>query len=273
MKNSHLVLLERHDIPAPEDLRLPSDEEIDRIADQGEDRIVAAVESLGYMPQTVKQQRAQKLAEVTQLRKLKASVNRPLATALRVCGIKPFTPESVAAYQKAMCRQRFQIFEKPIPNEFYGVLFIVGFAVNTFGFICLGYLLMNQLGISHSLTGLGLIPFMAFLCAGMCPRRSEPDMFQKLCLSLAFGSGIILILFCGPADVEWKAVPLKGYGKDIPRPVLETVAEVHAHCPSAKFYIDELTKKPDPFLKAVLGNEEYYLEVWNEPKFDGSRAA
>jgi hypothetical protein len=51
---------------------------------------------------------------------------------------------------------------------------------------------------------------------------------------------------------------------DIPRYALETIAEVHARCPGAKFFIEVLTKRPDPFLVAAL--DETSVTIWKSGK-------
>lgn len=76
---------------------------------------------------------------------------------------------------------------------------------------------------------------------------------------------------------KWTRHPISGYSKPIPEFVLNKAVQIKEKLPDVQFLIDELgtvrrlkkIQPPDPFLVAVLGNEEYYIEVWDEPKFEG----
>lgn len=68
---------------------------------------------------------------------------------------------------------------------------------------------------------------------------------------------------------SWKRSDIDGYTKPIPEYAIEKALQVKKACPAVEFEIEEMTVVPDPFLIAVLGNVRRYIEVWDEPKFEG----
>ncbi|HEV7522972.1 MAG TPA: hypothetical protein VGP89_17860 [Candidatus Angelobacter sp.] len=68
----------------------------------------------------------------------------------------------------------------------------------------------------------------------------------------------------------WRTSDIDGYSKPIPEYVIEKALQIKKACPEVQFQIEELTVVPDPFLIAVLGKVRRYIEVWDEPKFEGS---
>jgi len=77
--------------------------------------------------------------------------------------------------------------------------------------------------------------------------------------------------------VDWHMVELKNYGSPIPEFVLNKAVQIAEKTPKAKFMIEDIqvrqetrTRNLDPFLVVTLGGEEYYVEVWDEPKFETS---
>lgn len=69
----------------------------------------------------------------------------------------------------------------------------------------------------------------------------------------------------------WHSEALEKYGKPIPEFALSRAIEIKRELPSAQFFIEELRYDPDPFLYIQVGNVRYYLDVWDEPKFEGRR--
>ncbi len=74
-----------------------------------------------------------------------------------------------------------------------------------------------------------------------------------------------------PVRVEWGWTQIGRYEKPIPEFVLNKAVTLKREIPMVELFIEEVKKVPlrDPFLVAVLGKERFYLEVWNEPKFEG----
>jgi len=88
----------------------------------------------------------------------------------------------------------------------------------------------------------------------------------------------------------WVATPISKYKKPIPDFVLSKAVQIKEACPEAQFFVDALTTrvrrryatyvKPkvssstvydyDPFLVVQLGDERYWIEVWNEPEFESA---
>jgi len=70
---------------------------------------------------------------------------------------------------------------------------------------------------------------------------------------------------------KWKKIPIKDYDKLIPEFALQTAVDLKERIPSVSIYIEELIVNEvprDPFLVATdASGNEFYLEVWNEPKF------
>jgi hypothetical protein len=79
---------------------------------------------------------------------------------------------------------------------------------------------------------------------------------------------------------RWKNVPISRYTEPVPAFALMRAAQVQkalnaANIP-AHFEVEELTKtrariNVDPFMVLVVGRQRLYIDVWNEPKFEGRR--
>ena len=67
----------------------------------------------------------------------------------------------------------------------------------------------------------------------------------------------------------WENVDLNRYREPIPEFVLNKAIQIKKRLPSVKFYVQTLEGQPDPFLLAKVGDEHAYIEVWEEPKFEG----
>jgi hypothetical protein len=88
---------------------------------------------------------------------------------------------------------------------------------------------------------------------------------------------------------RWDRTEIKQYNEPIPEFVLNKAVQIKQAYPDVKFYVEKLNESPDPFLIACRTEkmtyswntgsgdntydgvkEEYYIEVWAEPKFEGS---
>lgn len=70
---------------------------------------------------------------------------------------------------------------------------------------------------------------------------------------------------------RWRVKPLKGYETAVPQFVLTQAIAIAARCPGAQFFVDEFVRNGevlDPFLIVRAGQEEHYIAVWDEPKFE-----
>lgn len=74
-------------------------------------------------------------------------------------------------------------------------------------------------------------------------------------------------------EVKWRTVSLAEYKAPIPEFVLRKALAIKAACPGVAFHIEELRIDhipADPFLVVSLDHERYYVEVWDEPKFEAA---
>jgi len=79
-------------------------------------------------------------------------------------------------------------------------------------------------------------------------------------------------------EAKWIRSPISSYARPIPEFVSQTIADITGQAGQVKLFIEELivTQRKerffkDPFLVAVAGGKEYYIEVWNEPHFNQKR--
>jgi len=81
--------------------------------------------------------------------------------------------------------------------------------------------------------------------------------------------------FQGPA---WQKSPIEEYKQPIPEFVLNKAIQIKKAYPDCQIVIEHLNESPDPFLivRTPVAKysynepaESYYVEVWNEPKFEG----
>ncbi len=289
MKKSHVGLLERDDAILYSGEKAPTDAEIAELERGGEDEmLLKRLESIGYVLPSLKAQEEARLVKIAELRATKARIEtpQPLATALRQAGVKPFKAESVEKYKKAMLRKPLQLMEHPMlsfEKESVTIAFTFVALLCTILFCgCMGWSTLTiMLGyyVEPVVISLFAIVPVVFVLIGGALSKSEEDHPTRSRIGeyvLCFGFGPIAwfdLLFCGPRNLEWKKTPLQGYTKDIPRSVASTIVEIGHFCPQATFEVDELTRKPDPFLVVTLGKEQYFVEVWDEPRFTADRIA
>ena len=77
---------------------------------------------------------------------------------------------------------------------------------------------------------------------------------------------------------HWKLFTLSTFDKDIEPFVLEKALEISRACPTAQLLVEALVEtkgqkaleviEPDPFLVVINGSESYYVEVWDEKKYE-----
>lgn len=198
----------------------------------------------------------------------------PLAQILRSAGIKPFTPETVIAYKKAMLRGRFQIFNKKINEDSWiAVVLLAGFLINSLVAYGIGILLGGHdflwlAAIPIASCALGTISAIIGVSLEELVGRTSKTGWFITCFFLVIGLGSFLCIAALFApDREWRIVPLSQYTKKIPQSVLETIDNLRMRCPTIYFDVEELTQRPDPFLVVILGKERYHIEVWGEPNW------
>lgn len=270
MKNNGLpiALLERHELIDD----VPTDDDISRMmAEIPQDPLDPFFEEVNYCPPSVSRLRQEKLDRVQKARLAKDATQNPLRAALRKAGVKPFTPESVEKYKKESIRNKFQIFTTDVnsPEAPFVFLAICGLIASALIYSIVGSILTIVFSLSVPLT----IPFaigltVALFILGLVCAQSFDTLIP---LYLSLGPIIFLFEKLGPSQYVWVTKPIAEYEKDIPRTVLETAQEINFHCKDARFFIEEIDKKPDPFLVVMCLDERFYVDVWAEPDFKGDR--
>lgn len=99
-------------------------------------------------------------------------------------------------------------------------------------------------------------------------QKSNPEPFYS------WGSGNS---FSGP---QWSSTAIANYKDAIPEFVVNKAVQIKRALPEAGVFIRHLTEDKDPFLEVTFGDvdkydsdrngsERYFIEVWEEPKFEG----
>ena len=80
-------------------------------------------------------------------------------------------------------------------------------------------------------------------------------------------------MFWGPG---WEKTEIAKYPLPIPEFVLNKAIQIKKLLPEVRIYVEHLSEHPDPFLIVATKHETYdfdgetfYVEVWEEPKFEG----
>lgn len=74
--------------------------------------------------------------------------------------------------------------------------------------------------------------------------------------------------------VSWCATPLSSYSAAVPEFVLSKAIELKGKLPEATFTVEYPYYEKvfnDPFLRMDYKGLSYYIDVWDEPKFEGRR--
>jgi len=107
---------------------------------------------------------------------------------------------------------------------------------------------------------------------------------NNLLLAAGFPLGIVLLVIArvahkkGGDTWDWRWAKLANYRMPLPVSVLEDALRIRKELPSAKFFVEYLAteneeKAADPFLVVECGWAQFYISVWDEPKFDGTPIA
>lgn len=93
-----------------------------------------------------------------------------------------------------------------------------------------------------------------------------PMILALLVAIPSFFSGI-----CDAWGQRWVKHALADYPSEVPQYALDTALAIREVLPEAKFYVEALEESKDPFLVLSHGQEDLYLEVWDEPDFGTKR--
>jgi hypothetical protein len=82
------------------------------------------------------------------------------------------------------------------------------------------------------------------------------------------------LVFVGPG---WDKIEIDKYREPIPEFVINKAIQIKRRLPEVRIFVEHLSEHPDPFLVVATKHpeyqyvykEEFYVEVWEEPKFEG----
>lgn len=172
--------------------------------------------------------------------------SRDLLRVLHQAGVRPFISEQVDAYK--MRFQRSFNFRQEFMNwqslVFCGIASVFVLAVLT-GFF--GWFFSPTIG------GVGILTaVLAFVCGYFFIEEVPAPELSR-------GS--------------WNRHQLSAYTRPIPIDVLRVMRHVREVSADVTFEVDEFATHVvhDPFLIARLGDQRYYIAVWDEPTFDATQ--
>ncbi len=174
--------------------------------------------------------------------------------ALDGLGLSPFKPESVARYKRKIDRHYAW---KSLPARCAGLLIFTG-VVSAFLFALSSLSLAISVISSEAPSRGGAWPVLVTFCLGL--------------VSLVTGIRCTMAKTYTPIWERYRHYRIWDAGT--PEFVQHTGDEITGQVPGAEVYVEKLTVNEqvvDPFLVIVHGDEEYYVEVWDEPGFDKKR--
>ena len=212
----------------------------------------------------------------------------PLTTALIFLSIRPYTPESVEDYQrkvlevfKALTQEKLEVELKRfaflehmrecgVSNPRFHLLCKIGFAV-------LAYRLFFPTAYAAVMLENFQFLFYFFL------------LFSLATIVAWVGIGKLYSLLLGSSEIQrcqifslentlqalsWRRVHydlnmLNALGIAVPKSVVLLAREIKILTPRTQCFVEYLDT--DPFLFASLDGVEYYVAVWNEPKYREER--
>lgn len=72
-------------------------------------------------------------------------------------------------------------------------------------------------------------------------------------------------------SASWGKTELSNYEQPVPEFVLDKALRIKERLPEVVFHVQHLNEpKADPFLIASAGKEIYYIEAWDEPRFEST---
>jgi len=162
----------------------------------------------------------------------------PLLRALRNIGRTPMDTQAVLWYQ----------------IRIEGLLYRIREAVDT-----LFLLMLGALALITFLT-MAVLTLEYFHAVSPLILRCLPGM--AVVSSVIFCAMVVICRWLSSQNAEkWETVPLRFYKGRIPAKVTKLASFIASEVPKVQFSIVYLKK--DPFLKATLGREEYYICGWN----------
>ncbi|MDO8510291.1 MAG: hypothetical protein Q7S15_01565 [bacterium] len=194
-----------------------------------------------------------------------------LAQAFRELDVRPFTPESVEAYQREQVRIANKEFtEQWIETvkrdaikemEVYGTVTLVLLVLSAISVIAMlqALTLGGEVNDIAAKCGVGFLAIMAFALPWTAANTwRELKKYRRPEFWASFR-----------AQFMWLRTALDSYFAAVPEFALQTVEDLKMRLPEAEFYVEHLQN--DPFLVMYCDGETYHLEVWDEPGFGRER--
>lgn len=170
---------------------------------------------------------------------------KELGNALYELDIKPFSPSSVKKYKVKMLHTKHR--DKVKWQSLGAAMIVIAVAILP-GF----YELFHKAPVLGET--LSWILAISSLITGICMLAHAADFRSQN---------------------EWRRISLAGYDEDVPEFALMRAVQIKEKVPAASFTVEYLVhtesyqpKTVDPFLIVSLGDEQYYIDVWNEPQFE-----
>ena len=174
-----------------------------------------------------------------------------LSLALSDLGIRPYTKESVAAYQREMGTRANRKIDEEFARRKHRKYWRVAPALwgSAILWLLIGILLVPlNTWVGNWKGALVVIPavILAFFGVGATTPMSRPKRWT------------------------WQIEMTRDHGGAIPTFAVQSALAIEKRVPWARFSIEELSRERisrDPFLVVSAGDERHYIEVWDEPKF------
>lgn len=173
--------------------------------------------------------------------------------------IQPFKVSAVRAYQNEMLYGRFWSKHRRLADYVDSGSFVICF--------------ISAVAVTASIT--------AYLAEGVSLLIIAPIV---LVASILFVGGIKVNRSYNRTPIgrrfEWYQVELNDYSEAVPEFVLHTALRIQKLLPDARFFVEHLAfaraslreqrraRSLDPFLLVAHGDKAYFIEVWDEPKFE-----
>lgn len=229
------------------------------------DLLDQAYSALGYKPSAV---------TITRTRAERRKAELVVSGALESLGIDPIDKSLVAKYQK----------EKILQVQARGASKFVRWMHGTHG--------------DNVVTMLGIVTFAGLAITAIVTASNIPDqgsihlnhaqgIFWSFRLFLTCLASWVVLMVARHKRAEiyigmWKAVYLQDYRECVPDFVIARALAIHEALPGTTFHVEHLTQEtrnvetaqkpdPDPFLVMTYQHMNLYLDVWDEPGFEGRR--
>jgi len=138
-----------------------------------------------------------------------------------------------------------------------------------------------QLVTAAAVLAIGVVPYLTKNAKWDAPAPNSNSMAVLTLVALSIVMtvmGIIQLFDFGHNGAhrtrrEWKRVSIAEFSGNVPEFALRKALQLKAHGANIRIdYLEETSEAvphplPDPFLVAILGDEAYYIDVWDEKEY------